>query len=141
MNTWKNLFATKVTLEEVTEELDRFIGEFNHLVETINFNDYSSIVLLADWVNHGLPYNEASYTVNTQGLVVLKGVIKNGRYNNGVIIGSIPSAHAPKHTQVFTVVCNNSTARIDIEPTGAIKIYNASSNLLLSLDGIVYVRT
>ncbi|HRN90082.1 MAG TPA: prepilin-type N-terminal cleavage/methylation domain-containing protein [Candidatus Saccharibacteria bacterium] len=103
------------------------------------YSSWSSMSLQNGWVIHGTPANTApEYTKTSDGVVTLKGLIKNGSTSNGVVITNLPAGYRPADVLTFISACNDSACRIDIEPDGDV-IGRGVSSAWTSLSGINFI--
>ena len=73
------------------------------------------------------------------GIVYIKGLVKDGTITLNTTIATLPVGHRPSETMVLaTVQGGNTFARIDITNTGLIRTGAVTSNSFLSLDGISF---
>jgi hypothetical protein len=94
-------------------------------------------VLENGWTNFGGEYANASYFMDKNRIVHLKGLVRYGRM--GQTIFKLPPRYRPKQASIFNVVSNdgnNVPGRVDVYWGSVIAIYGGSS--WLSLDGISF---
>lgn len=90
----------------------------------------------------GEAFNTAQYRKDPLGRVELRGLVKRTVAGfAGVAITQLPVGYRPKHRQMFNVIGNNKTARLDISSTGVVDVEAADSatpEQFISLDGITF---
>jgi len=107
---------------------------------------YTAPTLLNSWVNFGGTWATAGYAKDDQGVVRLKGLLKDGITALGTPIFKLPVGYRPSEDRVFSVATFNGVslihARVDVAPNGDVKTGvqdNNVSNTWLSLEGISFV--
>jgi len=102
---------------------------------------WSNLALQNSWANTGGVYATAQYTKTNDGVVHLKGTIRNGATASGTLIATLPAGFTPKERMILSGTNNNVFGRIDIAPDGRILYMNnvTPSNASLSLDGFSFV--
>ena len=106
---------------------------------------YTAPTLLNGWANF-VGWAAAGYTKDNQGLVHLKGLLKDGVTAVGTPIFKLPVGYRPSENRVFSVATFNGTslihARVDVGSNGDVETGvqdNNVQNTWLSLDGISFV--
>lgn len=87
----------------------------------------------APWVNFGGNYPDLQYTKASDGVVTIRGVIKNG--GNTQVAPLLPPGYRPPNRSIFTVTSGDAFGRVDIDATGSITaqtVNNVSLPLNLS---------
>ena len=97
---------------------------------------WSIPVLQNSWQYSGSSRAQPGYFRNEHGLVYLRGCVSGGLQNS--LLFSLPVSYRPDQDQIFTVVCGSLQAAIYIRRNGDVVQHRASSNVLLSLDGISF---
>jgi len=97
--------------------------------------DWQAPVLDNGWINFGSDYNTAGYFKDSNGIVHLRGLIKDGIYN--YFIFRLPSGYRPSAKEVQMVISDNTLGRVDIRPDGGVYMMAGSTNWI-SLDGITF---
>ncbi len=107
---------------------------------------YAAPSLLNSWVNFGGSWATAGYVKDDQGVVRLKGLVKDGNRALGTPIFKLPVGYRSSEDRVFSVNTFNGvsliTARVDVAPNGDVKVGVQDSNVentWLSLEGISFV--
>ncbi|MGH7218361.1 MAG: PulJ/GspJ family protein [Candidatus Microsaccharimonas sp.] len=99
---------------------------------------WSNLALGNSWANYGSPYGSAQYTKTSDGIVHLKGLIRNGTNTYDTTIATLPAGFRPKYRLLFTVVQNSdSFSRLDVLPNGQVR-YMGSNNGYYSLSNISF---
>lgn len=99
---------------------------------------YASITLQASWVDHDTAnWGAAAAGRGPGGLVVLRGLIRDGTGTAGTVIGVLPSGRRPAYSQMFRAAApNTSGVDLTISTDGNITLFTAYSGSYLSLSGI-----
>ena len=92
--------------------------------------------LQSGWQYSGYGMAQPGYFRNDHGLVYLRGNISGGDLNN--LLFSLPVDYRPDQDMIFSVSCGNLQSSVYIRRNGDVLQYRASSNVLLSLDGISF---
>jgi len=99
-------------------------------------DDWVDPPLLSGWVNYSSEYNPAGYFRDKQGIVHLRGLVKNG-----AIVGTIftlPGGYRPAHRELMIVMTNpNVAGRCDIDANGNVIAMQGNAGWF-SLDGITF---
>ena len=106
---------------------------------------WATMTLQNAWVNEGSGnFSNASYRLNNDGDLELKGRIKNGTSTTGTIIATLPTGFRPVKNTGNPVVCHNGTnmvaGEIDINADGTITAVSVT-NYYVSLDGVIIPLT
>ena len=105
---------------------------------TIGAKTWIAPTLLNSWVNYGQVFNEAGYFKDANGVVHIRGLVKNG---TGTIF-TLPSGYCPTAQHIFLQTCNpNVWARVDVTTGGDVFVsaYGTNgTNGWVSLDGITF---
>lgn len=98
--------------------------------------DWQSPQLTGGWTNYGGEYSPAAYFRDSNGIVHLRGLIRNGSGN----ILTLPVGYRPAFREIRVVLVGttgNSVGRVDILADGTVT-FIAGSNSWVSLDGITF---
>jgi hypothetical protein len=104
--------------------------------------EWTEAPLINDWTNAGPVFNQAGFLRDMQGIVHLRGVIKN-LSDAPVAVGSnvfvLPEGYRPPRREVHTIATghDNTIGRIDIIPDGSVQVVIGDPDLV-SLDGITF---
>lgn len=99
---------------------------------------WTNLALLAGWQNYGGIYTVPQYTKASDGIVTVKGLIKNGTTTGNPVIANLPPGYRPKERIVLHVVANGAYGRIDINTNGDM-IALTSNATWTALDGIHFM--
>ncbi len=103
---------------------------------------WCTLTLASSWVHYASPYATPQYTKASDGIVHLKGLIKNGSTAaDAAITANLPAAYCPKNRLLFTVLAVNVWGRVDMVPQagGACRLQVSSVNSTwTALDSIRY---
>lgn len=110
---------------------------------TLNVSNWGAIPYLTNYSDFDpANYSSLSYTETSAGVVMLQGVVqKSSAIVAGDTIGVLPANYRPNGILIFETSTNSSAAgpsRVDIYPTGEIKVQTGDASLL-SLDGINFI--
>jgi hypothetical protein len=104
----------------------------------IRQDDWTAPALGFNWVNYGGGYNPVGYYKDRQGMVHLRGLIKNGPAGENATLFTLPAGYRPAARQLHATLTNDNVAgRIDITADGRV-IPWVSNPGWLSLDGISF---
>lgn len=90
------------------------------------------------WANYGGEFTTGQYTKTSDGVVSLKGLIRNGSTSYGNTIAVLPAGYRPTHQLMYNVRTNTGMGRMDIYPDGRL-VYVSGTNPWYSLDGINFL--
>lgn len=97
------------------------------------------------WVyydNNGSVNATPQFTKGADGIVTLKGIIKNGTTTSGTYIGKLPAGYRPLVREMFALTSGSTSphglARIDVDSNGYI-IARLVNSTWTSLDGIHFL--
>lgn len=99
---------------------------------------WTSLTLQNSWVWFGGNPATPAVTKGSDGIVMLKGLIKSGTIANGTLIANLPAGFRPQQEIVANGVSNNIFGRFDIWPNGNIVSVSVNNNAWLTLDGISF---
>ncbi len=101
-----------------------------------------------NWVNYNSPgtgYSPFSYIKGTDGVVMIRGLIKSGTATSGTILYNLPAGYCPSKEVLFiTANAGPARARVDVTPLSPassgcnLRILTNVNNGWLSLAGINY---
>ncbi len=99
---------------------------------------WSNLTLGNSWANYGAPYGSAQYTKTSDGIVHLKGLIRNGTNTYDSVIATLPAGFRPKYRLLFTVMQNaDAFSRLDVLPNGQVR-YMGSNVGYYSLSNVSF---
>ncbi|CAN5366996.1 hypothetical protein BH10PAT4_BH10PAT4_3130 [soil metagenome] len=100
---------------------------------------WSTLTLKNSWVDYnGSNWTTAGYTQTSDGMIVLKGLIRSGTATSGTVIGTLPAGYRPAERLLFQTGSNGAAGRLDVDTNGDISI-QIGSNAWFSLDGINFM--
>lgn len=104
--------------------------------------DWQNLTLVNGWVRYSTGFNPPQYFKDSQGIVHLRGLIKNG---TDVIISTLPTGYRSSFRVLLVGTTNVNVSstifvscRIDITNTGVITLYGHYDEVWVSLDGITF---
>ena len=101
---------------------------------------WNAPTLTGGWSNYS-GFNPAGYIKDANGIVRLRGLVKDGAANPSHIM-TLPAGFRPPYTCIFTVHAGGpGEARLDVDPSGPVYINNytgGGNNGFVSLDGITF---
>ena len=104
---------------------------------TITIPLFTPMILLNGWSDYGGVFSTSGYTKTSEGMVVLKGLVKGGSASL-VPIAQLPPGYRPGSDTVFQNSANSSVARVDVDANGNV-LFEVGSNAWYSLDGINFM--
>lgn len=90
------------------------------------------------WVTYGGGHAAPQFTKSTDGIVTIKGLIKDGSTVNGRLIARLPAGYRPKNSLTFSSVTSGGVGRLDIDANGYI-ISRSTNATWTSLSGVSYI--
>jgi len=103
-----------------------------------NYSNWTNLVLQNSWVVYdAVNYSTPQYTKAPDGLVSIKGLIKNGTTTGGTVLANLPVGYRPAKRILYSAITTGAYSRIDIESNGNISIISGTNNWL-SLDGMTF---
>jgi hypothetical protein len=101
--------------------------------------------LLNTWANYGSGYSEAGYLKDSNGIVSIRGLIKDG--TRGEAIFTLSEGYRPALIEIFICQAHTGTAyeygRVDVLPDGNVMWYDIPTTFgtgeWLSLAGITFL--
>lgn len=96
----------------------------------------------APWTNYGNTYNEGHYFKDSQGIVHLRGLVRNpsiaGNISvNGQLICTLPGGYRPLQRELFVSFSMDLAARIDVLPSGQVYVITGQAGWI-TLDGMTF---
>lgn len=116
------------------------LKEKTDLVDGGADSDYITPTFNNSWVNYSSTYNSTGYFKDNDGVVHLKGLVKNGTVGTNASTCNIfilPVGYRPSAITILAVVSNNAIGQARVWDTGEVVAY-AGSNSWFSLDGISF---
>ena len=144
--TVESLRATAMATKEAVEILlgqrgngdDRAVtqGEMPPDLPRTYDDRWNPLPYLNGWIDYGVPYSPCGYRKLANGLVVLRGLVKNGTANP---ICQLPAGYRPGLQMLYCVQSTPNTAtRVDIQTDGVV-INNGGANGWVSLCNISFL--
>ncbi len=90
------------------------------------------------WVAYGGIYPTPQYTKSDDGIVTIKGLIRNGSTADLTFMAKLPPGYRPMKTLAFSTVSSSGVARIDVGESGYL-IFRSGSSGWMSLSNISYM--
>lgn len=108
------------------------------LVSSAAYTALSSL-LVNSWVDYGAGLEVSGFWIDAEGVVHLRGGIKNGTTADGTTLFTLPAGNRPAAAEVFPVVSNKLPCAISINSAGVVAIEGAgASTTYLSLSGVTF---
>lgn len=95
-----------------------------------------------DWIPYSSTFQSPAYTITPDGVVVLKGLIKDGTATTGTLLFNLPPGYRPEKKLIFIVgsyASGSGTGRIDIAENGDVTFVSGTSTWI-SLDSIHFLH-
>lgn len=100
---------------------------------------WTNATLLNAWVAfNAATYHTAGYTKTPDGLVQLRGLIKDGTASAGTTLFTLPVGYRPSKILTFAIQAGAAIEVIDIQPDGDVVLATASSSTDLTLSNIIF---
>lgn len=122
------LFDNEITIQEVAN-LQATLDEKAQIDHTHPPEAWQNIPLSSNWANFGTGFATPQCRKLVGNLIEVKGTIRKA---TAVIanetIATLPSGYRPTDTRYFTTWSYNGYSRLQVEPTGEIKLSISGSN-------------
>ncbi|MBC7459517.1 hypothetical protein H7200_02270 [Candidatus Saccharibacteria bacterium] len=103
---------------------------------------WCAMALQNSWVYYGAPFTTPQYTKSSDGVVMLKGLVRSGSSATATV-ATLPVGYCPAETQLLAVSSNAVWARLDVIPqandTCLLVPAAGATTTWLSLDSIRYM--
>lgn len=100
---------------------------------------WNALALLNLWVNYDTAnYANPQYAKDSEGVVHLRGVIKDGTATAGTVLATLPVGYRPTKRHVFAIVASEAIEVVDILTNGNIVLSTAAGATFLSLCGLTF---
>ncbi len=125
-----------------TQKLDvngnaRISGILN--VDSIEQDVVQVPTLSNGWINYGIGFADAGFYKDREGIVRLRGLIKNGAIATNTLLFTLPVAYRPTSGRlIFTVDNTGTVGRIDVLANGELRLITAINSTYLNLTGIAF---
>lgn len=112
-------------------------------IESMFYNSYtgwSSLSMVNGWTwydSAGI-FSTPAYTKAADGLVTLKGLIRSGTATSDTNVAILPAGFRPSARMIFEVINNSAVGRVDVLPSGEVRILTGG-NTWLALDSISFM--
>lgn len=93
------------------------------------------------WSTFDTNWNPASYAVDSQGRVHLRGLVKGGTTTSGTIITTLPAAARAAEYTHWVEIASNAIAHISYVPANTSVIAKGYSNSFLSINAMYYTSS
>lgn len=97
---------------------------------------WTAPTLLGTWVNFGAPYGNAGYRKDSNGVVHLRGLVKNG--SGGIF--TLPTGYRPTADMIFVTHSNSNPSSLIVRAAGGVE-YNGGGTAYFVLDGVTFYTT
>jgi hypothetical protein len=114
-------------------------GTSTYGTATLSIPEWAPLIMQNSWIDYSTAYNTASYRKTSEGVVVLRGLVKRtGTPAAYDIIGILPEGYRPTGILIFQNGSNSAVGRVDVYPDGRVLfIYGSAS--WFSLDDISFI--
>jgi len=101
---------------------------------------FTSLATKNSWVAYGSPWPTPGFYKAPDGMVTLRGLIRNGTTTAGTVLATLPACAVPDGRLIFSGMSAAAFARIDVLTSGDITAQGGSiSGSWLDLDGITFM--
>lgn len=128
----------------VNNGADSGINLLSNGVVQIPTSEGNSLNVYASWSNYGSPYEAFKYGKDSNGFVVVEGLLRNtsgGTRSPGDPLFLLDAGFRPSSTLIFTCHTVNGPQRIDVDSTGQVR-YNGTAGITaggwVSVSGLVF---
>ncbi len=104
---------------------------------------WCALTLANSWIWYGSPFSTPRYTKTSDGLVLLKGLLRAGTTTGGTVMASMPYGYCPNQELLLAAAANGAWARIDISAgtaSGCNVLAEGNSAAWTSLDATEYLN-
>ena len=119
---------------------DKSLGSACFSINTMYYpagvGSWTALTLQNSWVLDA-GFSAPQYTKAADGLVSVKGFIRNGSMTDDSIIATLPAGYRPGLRALFATYTNGAVGRIDIDSSGNIR-FRSGSNAWFSMDGTTF---
>ena len=137
LNTLSNVPTAALTNGPIVGTTGTFSGPITAPAISVSGQPWVYPTLTNGWGNLGGVWGPAAYRLMADGTVMLRGLVGLG--TTGAAIFTLPVGMRPFYPGVYVVQVNGGTARVDVNPAGAVFVdsYNyQGTNVYVSLDNI-----
>lgn len=116
-------------------------GASSYRTAQVSIPRWTPLPLVNGWSDYANGYSTAAYTRTRDGLVMIKGLVKNATAQTSyAAMASLPADYAPAGRLIFgTSATPNVTARVDVATNGDLLFGAGSAIGWTSLDSITFV--
>ncbi len=93
--------------------------------------------LINSWTDYSADYQGASFFKDSNGIVHIRGLIKDGSSTTAVMF-VLPSGYRPGNREIFNTYSNNGATRLDVKIDGSVLAQSNASTTWTSLSGISF---
>ncbi len=93
--------------------------------------------LLNSWANYSTTFSEAGYFKDKNGMVHLRGLVKDGTASAGTAIFTLPTGYRPTRRLIIVTVSSAGHSQLRVDTDGDVQFY-AGANTWFSLDGVSF---
>lgn len=104
-----------------------------------SFTGWSDLSMGTDWIPFSTDYPNPQYTKSSDGVVTVRGLVKDGSAASGTVIGTLPPDYRPGSTRAFNVTGAGNYARINVYSNGNIVVRHLTSSSWVSLNDITFI--
>jgi hypothetical protein len=105
---------------------------------TLTIPLWANLPLQNNWTDYLSGYSTAAFTKTSDGMVVLKGLVRGGTATSGTVIGNLPVGYRPSELMIFGDSAASAGGRVNVDVNGDIT-YQVGNNAWQSLDGINFM--
>ncbi len=109
---------------------------------TLNVSLWEDLTMYENWSAYNAGYTSPGYTITPTGEVFLKGMISGGNDAYNTTIAILPPEARPTSRLIFHVgawASGSGVGRVDVLPTGEIRVLGGASTVWTSLDSIHFM--
>jgi len=120
-------------------------GTSDYATLAVTMPEWSDLSLASNWVHYGSVWSTPQFARTSSGVVILKGLIKNGTNAAYTHLGTLPEGYRPDGPLIFLAATDGpntgsdiKNARLDIYPNGDMELTDAST-AWYSMDNIAFI--
>lgn len=123
--------------------ITNYTGSGSSVIESVEVfkeptpEPWISAAFESGWVDFAGTYAPVSYYKDSDGIVHLRGLAKDGTVGSGFCIFTLPEGYRPDYRRLLTAQSNNAISRIDIRTSGCVEPISGS-NVWISLDELSF---
>ena len=141
----QSLHVTVMALKELTETMagqrggreDHSVtwGEMPTIPQTGGDVRWYPLPFVNGWVDYGTPFTPSGFRKLPNGLVLLRGLVKNGTASQ---ICTMPPGYRPGIRGLFAGLSNEALCRIDVDAGGGV-FMTLGINAWVSLNNVIFL--